>query len=69
MWESSPCGGANGYQMGGGASYWVYDNHDNAECGTQFSSSQYGAGKRILYGYSPVPNGIYANQQGYTWVR
>jgi hypothetical protein len=68
-WESSPCTGlSKGYQVNN-SNYWVYDMHDNAECGALWSSSKYGIGERVLYYYSPAPGGIYSGQYGYTWVR
>nr|XP_058955575.1 uncharacterized protein LOC131782859 [Pocillopora verrucosa]XP_058955576.1 uncharacterized protein LOC131782859 [Pocillopora verrucosa]XP_058955577.1 uncharacterized protein LOC131782859 [Pocillopora verrucosa]XP_058955578.1 uncharacterized protein LOC131782859 [Pocillopora verrucosa] len=70
-WESSSCTGIEKGYLIAPSDYWVFDGHDNSECGgQQWSSSQYGNRKRALYGYTIGGNrGIYNNYAGMMYVK
>ncbi|XP_078366384.1 uncharacterized protein LOC144650552 [Oculina patagonica] len=74
QWESSPCTTtAVGYHIYNGC-HSVFDGHDNGECGFNWVSSHFAAGKRAMYGF-PCPEdpsdslGIYQNSEGMLYVK
>lgn len=63
-WEAPSCSGlSTGYRI----HYGVFDNHDHADCGSHWFSSQYNS-QRLLYNYNNA-NGIYPGHWGNTWVK